>query len=1417
MKRHHSIESAVVNISFASEELAHEQQYDLEMFARNEMLGVVSEVFDELSADEAIYRIDKLEIDLGDIGLGFFYEDFANRLKQKIRESLGQDVNGALYYAGTHATAIERVPFAEAQFGALLEFLATGRVPWNASARFRSQFSVILEEVLRDHSEQFFAAIDAAAERQQILIRLASQLDSANFLALLAALLHTSKQQVQSLIDSALPVLRFGVSQFSRVAESVRAELLGGLLSTRKAQRDSGLALLLGELVRIAAQQSGRSRLEIFTDLFSSLRGTNGDKHSSILYAALDWVCQSAGLGIIEQERLLKLKRETQLSLAGRKPAEGETKALRRRLQVAIQSGVVTTLQAEWTDIVARYAVLLHEIVMIEGQRAEVRRTVAQRFPEPMIQDIVQVLEPAQHEFIESLVAEPKTLMGERQALQIEESQAKRALWEFTLTYLIVERGSRFNRKSYIASVSRQMAAHSNVTLCDLLASIVDLLRAARGDSTIKEELLSLLIELQQEQGATQSGSMSRTAKARPTKGVGAHQADRADAAQQAESELEKLTRAYGAGVSEAGESTTVTQKSDQDEWLLAQFFEAGTAFEETTWQLAKAALSSALERGKLAELQMQWPVLARSHRVWLRRILASRGQRAEIRHVIASSFSDPMLKDVVELLEPGEGSFIYETLHSRQLVSRRDNAEQRSRLRVGGRDAYVASWEFTLTYLLVERGSQFNKKSYLASVIGKLAARDNLDLASFYQMLLASFDSGRSENLLRQELVSLLVQLYREETGGEWVMASNTGNTLTVASLMPDADGRAWKRDLVREEARFGQGSHTSDTQQPDSEAWQSDLSGRPSEMEPLELIRAYLLFEKLTEAITHTSNQDGMVSYQVVRLLHELTEHYPWKLHRFNQELNSGRLSLRGIMLKLPRALQRKLVVAFFKSFARKYEFSLAEFERHLDRMSKTSASTPAAQMSYLQILNRLIGNTVSDIDAIFAPLGGEAQAEQVTAAELAQHERERDSTPELAEMIAARAVDENGSSSERLQAYLLGEQRAASYDRHSLTTTVELMLNSQPAELASIMKQLLTHKSASDRLVALLPESLLVKILLLLKPVDHFKAILYADLLTMACVEIGSRPRISLSLLHRSKWEFIYDFLIIRRQVFSEVSYVRQLTDLLYLQSSQHAVVGLSQKAQFYSRLTESVRSSSSASTHVSSVRIAMILGNLVSNADAKLAAAPVAPARTETGLSPRQQALFEAQQNERSQNSSADSAVEEEQSDILEDVFVENAGLVLLSPYLPRYFAMLDLMDGRKFKSREHAERGVHLLQYLLNESTENFEYQLVLNKVLCGIKAGIPICKGIAIEEKEVECSKNLLKGVLQNWPTLKNTSVEGLRESFLQRDAHLQLKDDAWHLQVESKAFDMLLDSVPWNYGTIKHPWMDKPVYVHWR
>lgn len=171
----------------------------------------------------------------------------------------------------------------------------------------------------------------------------------------------------------------------------------------------------------------------------------------------------------------------------------------------------------------------------------------------------------------------------------------------------------------------------------------------------------------------------------------------------------------------------------------------------------------------------------------------------------------------------------------------------------------------------------------------------------------------------------------------------------------------------------------------------------------------------------------------------------------------------------------------------------------------------------------------------------------------------------------------------------------------------------------------------------------------------------------------------------------------------------------------------------------------------------------------------------------------------------------------QAALEEGIHISNAGQVIAAPYMGRLFAMLQLTDQGQFVSLAAKDRAIHLLEYMVTGSGTAPEYDLLLNKVLCGMGTSIPISAAIDITEQEETIISQLLNSIIQNWPPLKSTSIAGLRETFLCRQGWLRLDEDGWHLRVQPGPFDMLLDQLPWSFSLIKHGWMDQPLRVSWR
>lgn len=159
---------------------------------------------------------------------------------------------------------------------------------------------------------------------------------------------------------------------------------------------------------------------------------------------------------------------------------------------------------------------------------------------------------------------------------------------------------------------------------------------------------------------------------------------------------------------------------------------------------------------------------------------------------------------------------------------------------------------------------------------------------------------------------------------------------------------------------------------------------------------------------------------------------------------------------------------------------------------------------------------------------------------------------------------------------------------------------------------------------------------------------------------------------------------------------------------------------------------------------------------------------------------------------------------------------NCGIVLLNPFLPQYFKELGLLDANAFVNEEQQKRAVLLLHFVATGNNEAPEFDLTLQKILCGLPLSEPVPAVIELTEQEITESENLLKAITQHWKPLNNTSVLGLRTSFLLRDGELRATDTGWKLQVETQTIDILIGKLPWGYSTIRLPWMDKILSVEW-
>lgn len=145
-----------------------------------------------------------------------------------------------------------------------------------------------------------------------------------------------------------------------------------------------------------------------------------------------------------------------------------------------------------------------------------------------------------------------------------------------------------------------------------------------------------------------------------------------------------------------------------------------------------------------------------------------------------------------------------------------------------------------------------------------------------------------------------------------------------------------------------------------------------------------------------------------------------------------------------------------------------------------------------------------------------------------------------------------------------------------------------------------------------------------------------------------------------------------------------------------------------------------------------------------------------------------------------------------------------------------FEQLKLIHENEWIDELAQTKAVLVLDYLVTGNEKAAEFNLMLNKILCGFAINNIIRTDVALDHEAKNECETLLKNVIVHWSALKNTGIDALRETFLQRNGKLSPVDNGWLLTVEQKSTDILLGYLPWGFGVIRLPWMKEIVHTDW-
>jgi hypothetical protein len=1010
----------------------------------------------------------------------------------------------------------------------------------------------------------------------------------------------------------------------------------------------------------------------------------------------------------------------------------------------AIREGDRRLLQPFWSLMLDRDPVTLRELLKEYAANTESCNRMAANFEEERLSEMVEVLEPLEAEFVHEVTSRAEIFLNATADNSIEPTKARISLWALTLHYLLVERGSHFNRRKYLGSVIRGMAQHSNQDYKTYLHTLSAALRQIYISSTLQKALLRLTEELEDEE-------LHPVALHLPMEKVTGEIAEERGAANQAESFRVFMDRLALQEVPEARlmdflKRSEHSRQAPEDKELRPVALRL--LMEKVTGEIAE-------ERGTANQAGNLWAFM---DRLALREVpeallidfLKRSAHFGQAPSVVLQSLAAGSFWKLEEIAAVLSSIVRAQSLN----LDLPDVDTNNSKVDADNSKIEASSFVHKLSatyfhYSLIRTLAKRMQRSpaELLSQLLEIARKESSDVFADgvlqkHLMLIAKSWPDVLHELQPRERVSLLQSLLKDAQNPAAILG-----TLPLAFIVEVAELAAPQRAPV---AKIFLDFSETDVRSMDSSSpvlqkaaadftlfyTATDRGGESNRF-------AFLQSALRQVAAHHNLNVETLASALLKQLQKSKTE-------------KSDPLLLNVLEGGHQRSVLQKAAVdfaLFYRAADRGGESNrlaflqsaLKQVAAHHNLNIETLAGALLKQLqesktsnSDLLLLNLLSADHALSVVKLSTSRERVKSESGATTAQSTSHSETEDSTHD------DKTPGDELRSSESL---LLWTSQALKKPGGNFSSQLMERLQ-DPHRTRWILRKLKEHERR-ELLMQLLPQRLRYLIAI-------------ADMIRQLIGE-------SRSVSH---FEYIYHFAFVLRSPLFMPHFARNYVEWITVQYGYGTSAHAAQKI-----LLELKRRPASA--------------GLLDKHDFTKALRKIAAANA----------------GQRSVTKSAAKLA----------ITIQNAGLILASPFIPRLFSMLEFTEEGRFKSEELQQRAICLLEYAVNEGSEYFEGEMLLNKILCGLEPETFLPGDFRHTAEEAEAVDGMLRAMIEHWSALGKTSIAGLRESFLAREGRLRFDQDAWQLRVEGKSFDVLLDRIPWSYKITRYPWMKSALNVEWR
>ncbi|MGL5889918.1 MAG: contractile injection system tape measure protein, partial [Bacteroidia bacterium] len=122
---------------------------------------------------------------------------------------------------------------------------------------------------------------------------------------------------------------------------------------------------------------------------------------------------------------------------------------------------------------------------------------LVQQFADAQLAQLITVLEPSEAEFILGYATNLQKAQQQQPLVKDSTAAFREVRWRVIFNYLLIERGSVFNRRMFVKSTIAQLAAHYNMSYAELISQLAAAARTVVEHSGVFASLPKLLLELE--------------------------------------------------------------------------------------------------------------------------------------------------------------------------------------------------------------------------------------------------------------------------------------------------------------------------------------------------------------------------------------------------------------------------------------------------------------------------------------------------------------------------------------------------------------------------------------------------------------------------------------------------------------------------------------------------------------------------------------------------------------------------------------------------------------------------------------------------------------------------------------------------------------------------------------------------------